>query len=199
MGGSITTTLIEHWNGSSWSVVASPSPSRLGNSLSSVSAISSNDVWAVGTANGSSYSSFLTLVEHWDGSTWSVIPSPSTGGWGSFLFSVAAISDSNIWAVGEILNGASNSSTLVEHWDGSIWSIVSAPSPGQEGILNSVAAISAINVWAVGSYLGSVGSTLAENWNGNSWNVVASPNPSNGNGLNGVAAPSASDASFLAA
>ena len=62
-------TLVEHWNGSAWSVVPSPNaPGTRSNSLVSVSAVAANDVWAVG------YSligfTHQTLIEHWDGSSW---------------------------------------------------------------------------------------------------------------------------------
>ena len=40
-------TLTEHWNGTAWSVVASPNAGTI-NSLQSVAAVSANDVWAVG-------------------------------------------------------------------------------------------------------------------------------------------------------
>ena len=41
--------LTEHWNGSNWSIVSSPSPGTYnGNELYGVAAISTNDVWAVG-------------------------------------------------------------------------------------------------------------------------------------------------------
>src|SRR5258705_2268609 len=60
-----------------WSVVPGPNPN--GNSgLSSVAAVSANDVWAVGTS-GSQRSSGQTVIEHWDGTQWSVVQSPSTG------------------------------------------------------------------------------------------------------------------------
>src|SRR5260370_1080153 len=43
-------TLTEHWNGSAWTVVASPGA----NNLNGVAAVSTNDVWAVGEAFDSS-------------------------------------------------------------------------------------------------------------------------------------------------
>lgn len=40
-----------------------------------------------------------TLVEHWNGKTWKVQPSPNPGK-GTLLFGVAATSSTNAWAVG---------------------------------------------------------------------------------------------------
>jgi hypothetical protein len=60
-----------------WRVVASPNVGgeRADDRLSAVSVVSASDVWAVGSsphANGGS-----TLVEHWDGSAWTIVPSPN--------------------------------------------------------------------------------------------------------------------------
>jgi hypothetical protein len=64
----------EHWDGSAWSIVPVPNGSTNANGqtssqLVSVTAISSNNVWAVGWTDTSvNTSSFQgTLVEHWDG------------------------------------------------------------------------------------------------------------------------------------
>jgi hypothetical protein len=78
-----------------------------------------------------------------------------------YLMGVAAVSAKNIWAGG--LNGYQS---LTEQWNGSQWSVVSSPSPGQyNNDLNGVARIPhTTNVWAVGSYIdnGSSQVTLTE-------------------------------------
>src|SRR2546428_12108368 len=83
---------------------------------------------------------------------WSSIASPNVGTGSNFLYSVAAISSSNVWAVGEYGNG-NGSSTLIEHWDGKQWSVVASPnvSGTSENVLAGVTAIAANNIWAVGS------------------------------------------------
>jgi hypothetical protein len=68
-------TLILQWNGKSWTKAASPNPSASTNDLTSVSADSATDAWAMGTycvsaCNTSTVVSKL-LALHWDGSTWS--------------------------------------------------------------------------------------------------------------------------------
>src|SRR5689334_8138783 len=40
---------IEHWNGSVWTAVPAPNPGIYNSGLSSVAAVTSNDVWAVGS------------------------------------------------------------------------------------------------------------------------------------------------------
>jgi hypothetical protein len=41
------------------------------------------------------------LIEHWDGSTWSIVPGAAVSG---HLYSITALSASNIWAVGGMGN-----------------------------------------------------------------------------------------------
>src|SRR5439155_438595 len=132
--GSSQLTLIEHWNGTNWSLVPSPNPGTQtrcgtgtsGNVLNSVTSLASNNVWAVGYICG--WQS-RTLVEHWDGVHWTVVPSPSVSGAdSSTLVSVAAVSANNIWAVGNFqVGGQYQWNTLVEHWNGTNWNIVSSP------------------------------------------------------------------------
>src|SRR6266581_3390102 len=57
-----------------------------------------------------------TLTEHWDGGTWTVVPSPAPGTV-SLLRSVRGTSPSDVWAVGEYSDGTMNK-TLTMHWDG---------------------------------------------------------------------------------
>lgn len=172
----VTHTLIEHWNGTAWSVVTSPSPGSVNNELFSVVAVSSNDVWAVGFT-ASNTSAEKTLIEHWNGTAWSVVksPSPGTSPVNDVLSSVAAVSATDVWAVG---SGGSTSQTLAEHWNGTKWSVVTTPNPDQGGVFQGVSAVSSSDVWAVG-YLVNNGNiqTLIENWNGTSWQVVTSPSP----------------------
>jgi hypothetical protein len=150
-------------------------------------------VWAVGDYSSGSWPQ--TLVEHWDGSVWSVVSSPNPAPFYNYLYGVAAVSANDVWAVGNDSFGGDHSDTLVEHWDGSVWSVVSSPTPGQYNGLNGVAAVSASDVWAVGWHTGGPhGYTLVEHWDGSAWTVVSSPGPGgNSNSLDGVAAVSAND------
>ncbi len=190
----ITQTLIEHWNGSNWSVVKSPSPGSINNELYSVAATSASDVWAVGFVTNSTSgqtSVDQTLIEHWNGSNWSVVSSPNPGSSSDHLSAVAAVSASDVWAVGD---SNTLSQTLIEHWNGSHWSVVSSPNPGSGGVLEAVATVSAGDVWATGyDTNGNSIQTLVEHWNGTSWQVVKSPNVGTSPALWAVTAVSASD------
>jgi hypothetical protein len=178
--------LIEHWDGTSWTIVPSPSPgvSRL---LSGVVAVSTNDIWAVGAYQfGYDHARLVgsrTLVLHWNGRTWKRVASPNPGPrqyqWLE-LSAIASISRTSVWAVGSYnarvrgRHGFSNQTrTLVLHWNGKTWKQAPSPTPGGSGRLSAVAAIGPKNVWAVGGYHnGYGGRVLAEYWNGHSWRIA---------------------------
>ncbi|MFL5734617.1 MAG: hypothetical protein ACJ78Q_15645, partial [Chloroflexia bacterium] len=171
-------TLLEHWNGSAWSVVSSPNPDA-GNYLYSVSAVSTNDVWAVGYHNACYGCVGYSLVLHWNGTSWSVVPSPNAGVSTNYLTSISALSASNIWAVGEYYTGTVWR-TLTMRWNGSAWNVVSSPNIGPaDNFLQAIGVIAPNDVWAVGYWFGP--SALTLHWDGSGWSVVSSPDASTGN------------------
>ncbi len=190
-------TLVEHWDGTHWKVIASPNAKAFFNTLNGVAALASNDIWAVGS-QGSLSGLSKTLIEHWDGTHWSIVKSPNVGSYDNTLQGVTALSPDDIWAVGESSDGKGGARTLVEQWNGQQWSVVPSPSIGSyQNLLREVAGVAPDDVWTVGlywSYPGDILNTLTEHWNGSSWSVVASPNPPGGdNVLSGVAALATSD------
>jgi len=153
-----------------WNVV--PSPALDDHYLSSVDALSSTDIWAVGWYRGGSVRRTLTM--HWDGTQWSVVPSPSPGTTYSGLQGVAAISSNNVWAVGDYWDGT-RMRTLTMRWDGTQWSTVPSPNVDlQNHYLNGVAAVSPTDIWAVGYSLSGL---LILHWNGTQWSVMSTPTP----------------------
>lgn len=179
-------TLIDHWDGTAWSKVKSPNPNPYSDELSGVAAVSSTDVWAVGSAGYSTPAGAKTLIEHWDGTAWSPVSSPAPGT-ASSLTAVSATSATDAWAV-----GTSDNNTLILHWDGTAWSQVTGPGLGSGGQLSGVSATSTTDAWAVGT---SGNNTLILHWDGTAWSQVSSPSPDlYGNVLYGVGATSASDA-----
>lgn len=187
-------TLIEHWNGTSWQIVTSPSPGTIYNTLYGVTALSANNVWAVGYYV-STPGVTQTLTEHWNGSQWSVVNSPSPASMNNELFSVSAVSASDIWAAGFLTTPVKQTptdETLIEHWNGSQWSVVKSPNPGSNDHLNAVAAFSASDAWVVGN-ANTFAQTLIEHWNGARWSVVKSASAGSSSDLRAVAALSASN------
>jgi hypothetical protein len=194
-GASRIHTLIEHWDGTSWTRIPSPNvlmpsgsayPSRLNN----LEVISANDIWAVGEYIIGNQ--FLTLIEHWDGTSWNIIPSPNGPAGDGRLWGVTAVSANDVWAVGEYASPAGSNTygkSLILHWDGTSWSVVPSPQPSAWGAspLYNAVALSANDVWAVGSWANaSQGmSTFVLHWDGFSWSQVSSPDmPGSGTGWN---------------
>jgi hypothetical protein len=190
-----THPLAEHYNGSSWSLVAAPQPAQM-DGFADVAPVTTTNVWAVG---GGNTGTGITppLVEHYDGSAWTVVPTSLTGpGW---LNSVTATSANNIWAVGNIPSaGALSHTGLVMHYDGTSWTQVTIPAPTLNGDwqLTDVTATSASDVWAAG-WAASSGDTvrqaIVEHYNGTSWSVTNIPPLSSGDSFNAVAAISPSN------
>jgi hypothetical protein len=148
--------------------------------LLSVAASSAREAWSVGYYTDGANTVEHTLVDHWDGRTWSTMVTPNTDcGVSNVLRSVASSSATNVWAVGIHSDGYYNIAPLTEHWDGSSWSIVATPAvPGRDGELSAVAVIDSADAWAVGSYVinDKDPQTLTEHWDGRAWAVVPSPN-----------------------
>jgi hypothetical protein len=165
-------TLTLHWNGSTWSVVASPNPGTDGNRIYAIAG-SGNDVWAVGIY-WSGFFNPRTLTLHWDGSTWSVVPSPNVATVYNYLNGVTG-NGSDVWAVGWWYNSPDDSGALILHWDGSAWSVVPDPNLGTGASVLRAASGSGNDVWAVGYLDANPRQTLTFHWNGSMWSVVPSP------------------------
>jgi hypothetical protein len=136
--------VIAHWNGTGWSIVPQPAHG-FDAELFGITAISANNIWAVGGQNVTD-----AVIEHWNGTQWSIVPNPAVGGanGNQLLVSVKALGPSDIWAVGQTRSLGSQLSTLTEHWNGTQWTIV--PSPGTQAILSSVSGLSGGPLFAVG-------------------------------------------------
>jgi hypothetical protein len=132
-------TLVEHWNGSQWHVVASPNvDGSLSDELTGVAPIPANNIWAVGDYYNASHTQ-QTLIDHWNSSSWSSVFSPNVASLFTVLTAISALSATNIWAVGNS-SGLQGYQPLIEHWNGKSWSIVPSPS-SQGGQLKGVAAL----------------------------------------------------------
>jgi len=131
--------------------------------------------------NGSSY---VSLIEHWNGSKWKLVNHPRPGTGGGFE-AVSGTSAKDIWAVGRTYSGSGPQHTLIEHWNGKKWTRI--PSPNRNGMgftnyLQGVSAVGAKDAWVVGSSYNINGKsqTLTEHWNGKSWKIVKRRTPAVG-------------------
>ena len=183
-------TLIEHFDGQSWQIVPSPNKALPQNELHAVAGSSATDIWAVGTALDPAASPAKTLILHFNGSSWTIVPSPSPDTSNNTLFAVAAISPTNAYAAGyhqalpTTANPNPKSETLILHWDGTNWTQVATPNPnlaaGSNNQLLGMTAVSATDIWAVG-FSGNLQASfvpLALHFDGISWNPVAAVPPS---------------------
>ena len=176
-------SLIGAWNGKSWALMDHP---QLGMSdmLFSVQALSDHDVWAAGWYRTID-NVFHTLVEHFDGHSWSVMPTPNPGAIGNQLYGLRVFACDDAWAVGQQISGTSPDTTLVLHWDGQQWNNVSTQPLGKAGNeLLSVAGLSSDRLFGVGESQNYVQSsqTFALGSGKSKWSIL--PSDSVGTGEN---------------
>jgi hypothetical protein len=185
-GGEILTGLFEHWDGQQWAYTTGGPGVAI---LSAVSADATNDAWAVGY-NAAIIDENQTLAMHWNGTAWQTVGTPNVGQGNNELNGVLALAPNNVWAVGVSTPLAPPQSsatlTLIEHYNGTSWSVIPSPNVGpgndyQSNRLFGITGDSATDIWAFGSYFASNGSghqmTLLLHWNGTKWAIVPSPNP----------------------
>jgi hypothetical protein len=161
-GGPVT----EHWNGSSWTLTSAPTSvgSTSIEELNAVSADASDDAWAVGNGYSNSLDREETIAEHWNGTAWKVVltPSPGVGIYDEFT-GVHVFSPKSAWAVGYDSPNSDSTGPIVMRWNGVSWALVTTPAP-KGTVLTAVGGTSDHDVWVVGG-------GLIEHWNGSVWTV----------------------------
>jgi hypothetical protein len=157
--GAKQTLLAADWNGTAWHAATMPSPKGRTPTISGVVDLSPSDGWAVGYATGGSTNDERRLIEHWNGSTWTIVPSPNPMGGtaaNDALEPAGGVSATDVWAVGQKFSFDGGGITLLfEHFNGTAWEIVPTPDPAQQGTLISDSLLAAASpgagvVWAVG-------------------------------------------------
>jgi hypothetical protein len=182
--------LAERWDGTSWQRVKSPAVGTL-NYLLGVRAFAATDVWAVGTANVPGTPAFRTLIQRWDGASWSVVPGPNPAPFENRFSAVDGSGPADVWAVGHSRTGPDGvEQPLVAHYDGLSWTTVPTPPVGA-ATLRDVVVVSSTDAWAVGwafspELRGDVPYTL--HWDGTAWRTVTLPAVRRGERLYGVTA-----------
>lgn len=157
-GGSFTNsshsslvTLIEHWNGFKWKIVASKNANNNDNLFNALAAVANNDAWAIGDYYTGSI--FQTLIEHWNGSAWSIVKSPNVGTGGDGLFGAAALSSTAVVAVGAVFIAGGGETTLALKWNGTRWAVLKSPNlPGgyPDLFFDAHAVPGSTTLWAAG-------------------------------------------------
>jgi hypothetical protein len=180
--------LVEHWNGTTWTLGHAPQPSGRAAQLAGVDELSPSDVWAVGFSQGSSgVTSDLPLIEHWNGTSWSMATGTSLpAGASGQLNAVGGTGPDDVWAVGLTLSAdQSQESLLLEHFNGTQWQNV--PFPSQDSACDpaladcfldptAIAASAPGNAWLAGN-VSQPNATqhLLAHWNGTSWTLATAP------------------------
>jgi hypothetical protein len=182
-------TLIQRWNGTSWSIVPSPNPDQTQNKLVAVDGVAADDAWAVGGIGHDGYGgeTVTPLVLRWNGSTWTRVPLPDDGPMFSVpvLRDVVVVSNDDVWAVGQVFHlGLLRQVPYLLHWNGQTWQHSTIPTP-PAGVFNGVTALSSTKVYAVG-----VGDSraLIARWNGAAWSRETTPSTAGSSLLGGAAA-----------
>jgi hypothetical protein len=182
----------ESWNGTKWSVVKVPVPSgATGAYLASVSCASAKNCQAVGASGASGELDQNTLAESWNGTKWSIVPSPSpVPGKPNALSGVACPATTECWAVG-LYFPVSEGAGLTEKWNGSKWSAVTTPA-SKGGQLIGDGCFSTADCLSVG--IGDNLFAIGQHWTGSKW-VTATPVKPSGaasSQLNAVSCPGSS-------
>jgi hypothetical protein len=215
-----TRTLIEHWDGTRWSAVSAPSVAAY-SALETVSCAQAASCWAAGFWELASGSRFGTLTEHWNGTAWSTVATPTSGasssnlsgsscsaasacmtvGWGpkgalaqrwnGTAWSVSLMGGPDIglsgascsggracMAVGDQTTGPQRQVNIAERWNGQTWSALPVPNLASWTVnnLSGIACIAAANCWAVGGTINpgapGAGQRIIAHWNGAKWALM---------------------------
>jgi hypothetical protein len=182
-GAGVRQPLAERWDGSEWTIVATPLPAGAsGGRLDGVSCAAADICSAVGSYVNAS-GTHLALAERWAEGSWSLdLPQNPSGATRAILRDVSC-AGSECWAVGESEEAGKASTALVERRGAGGWTIQALAEP--------VASLSAVDC-ASSSWCAAVGSGLhVQHWNGTGWSDRLAPSPGEGGQLTGVSCTSA--------
>jgi hypothetical protein len=181
-GATTQVTLIELWNGTTWSVQKSPNPTgAIASVLHGISCTSATACISAGSYVSSSGIT-ETLTESWGGKEWSIKKSPNPkGALGSELAAASCTSSTACTAAGRYANSELHIVTLAERWNGTEWTIQETPNPAGETdtVFLGVSCVSSTECYAAGGAQHGENTqiTLSELWNGKEWTIQKTPNP----------------------
>jgi len=155
--------LIMHWNGRTWRGVRVPQPGKT-NVLNAVTCVSKTDCWAAGSNDTRASVRIRNEVLHWNGSRWSLVPTPKGPRVNSELLGISCFTKVRCWAVGD-----DSARTEALHWNGHHWSLVGTPDPGGAGSLFAVRCLARTDCLTVGFSHVPPTQNLALHWNGTKW------------------------------
>jgi len=185
-------TMVAHYDGTSWSVMATPNRAIEVDYLEGVVAQSPTDVWAAGYSQDV-HGIPLTLLLHYDGKSWRIVPSPNPGDDYNVLWGIGTDGAGGVWGIGHYGDHGGHTTALFLRWTGTAWERVD-PTPDPHWSVTGLSGSSAQDVWAVGSE--PTGSFAVAHFDDTRWSSVDAPGSSGPyeNWLYDVVTLSASDA-----
>ncbi len=129
---------------------------------------------ATGTPCPSCPTATATVTPACSGS-WQIVGSPDPPGLGAGLAAAGGVAPDDLWAAGSSISADSTVHPLIEHGDGTGWTIVPGPALADQGALQALAAVDVDDVWAAGQHDDGTIHPLIAHWDANAWAVVPSP------------------------
>jgi len=177
----------------------SPTPANPGGgsegaygSLAAISCITASACTAVGGDGAAGFGPVFTLAEHWNGTSWTIQPTPNpTGAANAQLSALKCVTSTFCMALGTYTDSSGLDHPFAESWNGTSWTAQALPpvTGALDPVLSAVACTTVTNCIAVGT----TGSKpLAERWNGTSWKVQSTPATAVYSAFFGVSCTSAS-------
>ncbi|HET8566935.1 MAG TPA: hypothetical protein VFL77_10730 [Solirubrobacterales bacterium] len=177
----VGSTLIEHWDGTSWAIEEPPAPkeSKSG-ALRGIACYSVSACVAVGTfTNAAGFA--VPLAERWNGTSWAVEEPPVLSGQtNGRYYAVSCTAADTCTAVGVYRDSTAHEPAMVANLNGLGWSVQELPIPkeGSNPEPKEISCTSATACMAAGSFTKSFGfRPVAWRWNGLSWTVQEPPVP----------------------
>ncbi len=179
-------TFMIHWDGNTWEHIVTPGQSSFGAQgfvFEAVVAIDESNVWFGGQGWDPEVKAGqpANLLVHYNGSEFEEFYLPLLGNSEHKIRDMAALSNSDVWAVGAHGRASAIGRMHVTHWNGSDWSYLDMPEIGINENLNAVAAIATDDVWVSGSYAFVNEQNQLEyvplflHWDGSVWSQYQSP------------------------
>ncbi|MGN6169419.1 MAG: hypothetical protein ACTHQQ_14800, partial [Solirubrobacteraceae bacterium] len=172
-------TLAERWNGTRWSIMRAPNPpGSPAAGLNSVSCPSRLLCIAAGSRFDSSGTPTGTLVERWNGTHWTIVPTPKPAGARGAELDAIACTSGSVCLAGGAIDNPNRQTPLAERWNGTHWTILSTPKPprAQGGVLSGVACTSTtVCTFAGLAFTSSLPYVYADRWNGAKFTFQSTP------------------------
>ncbi len=166
VGQAIGRPLIEHWDGTAWTVAQDGTGFRHGRLLA-VAVTADGTAYAVGTSHERPFAERAT------GGSWAALPTAPHVQGNTTLDAIAPYADDAVYTGGSVRTAASVEHAVVDRFNGARWHPVPAPAASE---LEGLTAGGWSSIWAtVSGAQGSSDTSDLEYWNGSTWRDAGSP------------------------